>query len=383
MPRPILLLLSASCLALPLLAQQSDDDLLVRGTALLLDWQEGQELAEEWPYEGVYRERGPEGRVIPPGYRVGGTSIVGLALLDAPGWDDDSLRGPALQRALAFVLGQLELPALGAGFNGSYDVRGWGQIYALLFLLRTRALERCGPQLEAVEGAIPELVARLQATEIVESGGWNYSRRRGGDQAAPAATFMTAPALQALFAAQQQGFEVEARVVERALASLRAARLETGAFQYGSAPERQTGEGFEAVPGAIARMPVCEATLLLAGEGDVDALRAALAGFFEHWEELEKRRALSGTHEGAYMIAPYYFFFAHWYAAQAIELLPAEEREPLREQLRARILEVRGEDEGWNDRVFERSRSFGTACVMLALLQPRLDPPAGWQAEGD
>ena len=26
----------------------------------------------EWPYEGVYRERGQ----IPPGYRVGGTAIV-------------------------------------------------------------------------------------------------------------------------------------------------------------------------------------------------------------------------------------------------------------------------------------------------------------------
>jgi len=41
---------------------------------------------------------------------------------------------------------------------------------------------------------------------------------------------------------------------------------------------------------------------------------------------------------------------------------------------------VREEDGGWNDRVFPRSESFGTAMSMLALLAPRMPAPAGWPA---
>ena len=47
----------------------------------LLKAQEGiveETVIGEWPYEGVYRERGQ----IPPGYRVGGTAIVLRALIE-------------------------------------------------------------------------------------------------------------------------------------------------------------------------------------------------------------------------------------------------------------------------------------------------------------
>ena len=48
----------------------------------LLQSQEGideETVIGEWPYEGVYRERGQ----IPPGYRVGGTAIVLRALAES------------------------------------------------------------------------------------------------------------------------------------------------------------------------------------------------------------------------------------------------------------------------------------------------------------
>jgi hypothetical protein len=80
------------------------------------------------------------------------------------------------------------------------------------------------------------------------------------------------------------------------------------------------------------------------------------------------------------MIAPYYFFYAHRYAAQAIELLPEAEREGYRAKLLALLWKVREEDGGWNDRVFPRSECFGTAMSMMALLAPRMPAPAGWPA---
>jgi len=354
-----------------------------RGVRILLDCQEnleGKGPAVEWPYEGVYRVKGR----IPIGYRIGGTSICGTALLEAPGFDEDSERREAVERALAFVLRSLRDRRMGPGFEIGYDVRGWGQAYALSFLSRLRELE-CVPTSRAreVDRAIARLIDLLEKGEI-PSGGWNYSRRRGSGGRIPASTFMTASTLQALFAAAAQGEKVDERVVERALGALEEARLDTGAFQYAANPERVSGKGFEAVPGAVGRMPICETTLFLAGRGSVDRIRASLDAFFEHWEWLEKRRRQQGTHVPPYMIAPYYFFYAHAYVAQAIEMLPEPEREAYRERLRERIFRVREESGGWNDRVFDRSENFGTAMILLALRMPHTRPPAGWKPpDGD
>jgi hypothetical protein len=103
--------------------------------------------------------------------------------------------------------------------------------------------------------------------------------------------------------------------------------------------------------------------------------------FLEHWEWLEKRRKQDGTHVPPYMIAPYYFFYAHRHVAQAIEFLPEAERPALREKLYALLWRVREESGGWNDRVFPRSESFGTAMTVMALREPALPRPAGWSAQ--
>jgi hypothetical protein len=46
------------------------------------------------------------------------------------------------------------------------------------------------------------------------------------------------------------------------------------------------------------------------------------------------------------------------------------------------LFSVRGEDGGWNDRVFERSKAYGTAMAMLALLAAKEGAPPGYVAEG-
>ncbi len=345
-----------------------------RGLDIIETLQEGPG-GREWPYEGVYRVRQKGEMAIPIGYRVGGTSIAALALLVEGRPAAGSRRTEAVDGALRFVLESLAEPLMSADFAGGYDVRGWGHAYALQFLLRLRALDAVPKALvEDVRRALSFLVGALETTEIPKSGGWNYSRR--GTGASPASTFMTAPTLQALFEAARQGLKVRRDVIVAALDTIENARLDTGAFQYGSDPDHRTGKGFEAVPGAIGRMPVCEATLLLAGRGSVERVRESLTAFFEHWQALEDRRKKTGTHVGPYMVAPYYFFYAHYYAAQAIEMLPELERPPLRDALRRRLFEVREVDGSWNDRVFPRSRNFGTAMSLMALLMPDLPPPA-------
>jgi hypothetical protein len=125
-------------------------------------------------------------------------------------------------------------------------------------------------------------------------------------------------------------------------------------------------------------MVASEAALYLAGRSDQDRLRSAVDAFFEHWDALEVRRRKTGTHIPPYGVAPYYFFYAHAYAADAIELLPEADRASRQQKLREIFWKIREDDGSWNDRVFERSRSYGTAMTMHALQRPWLPAPAAW-----
>jgi hypothetical protein len=352
---------------------------VARAVAQLLTMPEGE--GDQWPYEGVYREdRGQ----LPVGYRVGGTAIVCLGLLAAPGCRDDEARMAALHKGLRFVLATLDHERMDDGFVGSYDVRGWGHIYALSMLLHLREARLAPAELEQeVEQKAGRLVRQLCESAIPESGGWNYSRRAGYRSSRnPASTFMTAPALQVLFHAQGHGFPVDEMVVEQALAALERARSQQGGYGYG-APRRGLGETpddklsmMDKVGSSAARAPLVEATLALAGRGDELRLRQAIGRFFTHWDDLAVRKSQPGTHIPPYGIAPYYFLFGHAYVAQAIEMLPdGDDKDALRQKLRSFLARSIDYDGTWNDRQFERSAGYGTAMAILALRMPDIPKP--------
>ncbi len=344
----------------------SSEALVAKAVAELVAMQEG----GEWPYEGVYRVRGE----IPLGYRVGGSSLVSIALLHAAA-PDDAAAASAIDRSLGFVLKALEDRELAPSTADRYDVRIWGHACALELLCRLREAGRLGKRAAAAEKWIEELVATIVREELTD-GGWNYATRR-----APAA-FVTAPVVQALLLARSQGNAVPDDVLQRARGVLEAARLEGGAFAYsGASAAGKQVDGRQQLPGSVARSAACEATLLLLGGGDPKALAESIEAFHEHWGELEKRRKKTGTHLPPYGIAPYYFYFGHRYAAQAIEMLPADRRATERARLKETLLRTRDEDGTWNDRVFPRSRNYGTAMAVLALLGERAPRPADLAAD--
>ena len=105
-----------------------------------------------------------------------------------------------------------------------------------------------------------------------------------------------------------------------------------------------------------------------------------LEKLFEHWDDLEARRKKTGTHEGPYRIAPYYFYYAHAYTAQAIELLPEKTRDELRQRMFDTLLRTRDDDGTWDDRIFPRTRNYGTSMAVLALLTDKAPRPVPWSA---
>jgi len=363
------------------------DQVTKEAIAVLLALQEG-EGHDQWPYQGVYREdRSPS----PVGYRVGGTSIACLGLLAAPGLRDDAPRREALDRGLRFVLKTLDADRMQIDFIGQYDVRGWGHVYALQLLLSLQEARLVPPDLaQVVETKTAWLVQALVESAIPQSGGWNYSRPKGYlSPGNTASTFMTAPALQALFHAKVLGHTVPDQVVTQALDALERARTKAAGYAYG-APARSRNEVpdeklsmMDKLPSAAARAAVCEVTLLLAGRGDPQRLEAAVDLFFAHWDDLAVRKSQTGTHIPPYGIAPYYFLFGHVYAAQAIEFVAdSKRREDLRTKLRAVLAKSREGDGSWNDRQFGRSGGYGTALALLTVHMPNVPKPAKWSPSG-
>jgi len=263
-------------------------------------------------------------------------------------------------------------------YDGGYDVRGWGYTYGLRFLLLLKERHQMPEdQAGVAEKAIRFYLDAIQQTQIPGVGGWNYARPAGKDKVAPPSPFMTVPTLQALWEAKAMGYEVDPVTVEKGLKYLESARTGAGAVVYaGSAAERR-----DAVPGAVGRMLASETALFLAGRSTQANVRAAIDAFIVHWDWLDKRRAQPGTHVGPYQIAPYYFYYAHFYAAQAVELLPDRERAEYRRRINGLLFSVQLKDGSWNDRVFPRSASFGTAMATMALMMPELPRPVGWKVE--
>lgn len=358
------------------------DDAVVRSIELLLGMQESlggvDSPKSEWPYEGVYRVGGQ----IPIGYRVGGTAISAICLLRAPGYADDAARQAAVARAALFVCEQIQHPLMSFDdYDAGYDVRAWGYCYGLQFLLEFKQAGHVDATLVAsVEKATQFYLQGLVATEIPEVGGWNYARPAGKENVGPPSSFMTPAVLQTLFFARASGYEVDQALLTRALDALERGRLTSGAYAYAGRAQDRSREG---VPGSIGRMVIAETTLCLAKRGDMARLRGSIDAFITHWQWLNDRRAKSGTHVAPYGVAPYYFYFGHYYAAQAVEQLPQQERAEYRRRLNLLLFSVRQEDGTWNDRVFVRSANFGTAMATMAILMPKTKPPATMESRAD
>jgi len=328
-----------------------------------------QERGGMWAYEGRYRIDG----ATPVPYEVGGTSIVCLSLLYGADEKDEKAK-KAFRSGLKFVLGKLDHSQMVPSDELAYDMRVLGQAYALLLLCHVQLKDAAGPDESRIEKWIPELVEALRF-EQMKDGGWNYQGRPVHS------SFVTASVVQALLWAKAGKQKIPRSVFRRARAALAGSRLSDGAFYYFGTKKSAKGSGAQdRLPGSAARSAICETMLYLLGEGTKKRVRQSIDAFHAHWNELEKRRKKPGTHEGPYLIAPYYFYYGHRYAAQAIELLPESSRKRERKRMLELLLVTRDDDGTWNDREFVRSRMYGTAMVLLALLSEKIGLPPAYRA---
>jgi Prenyltransferase and squalene oxidase repeat len=192
-----------------------------------------------------------------------------------------------------------------------------------------------------------EFCALLAKRQTVD-GGWGYYDSEPFPRTSLWATsFTTASVIPALIEARDLGWAVDPALIERAVRYVERCALPNGAYAYDLRPIPSfAGESINAVPGSLGRIQVCNWALAKAGVARItpDRVREGLEAFFRDHAFLDVARMKPIPHEAYYRNAGYFYFFGHVYAARAIELLPAAEREAWHARLRAQVIKAQQAD---------------------------------------
>lgn len=291
-----------------------------------------------------------------PRRRIPITSLAYLALRAYPTVDKE--RSAAAQKAaLALLLdltsnkANLKPSMPGAGFDWTY----FGMAYTaplFLDLRRETADEALRATLDERIRTMASLLPAAQQTD----GGWAYVQ--GGSQ-----TFVSAMVIQTLLDVKDAKFEIDEGCLTRALRELRGSRTEAGAYPYRFGTRMRD----TAVKGALGRSSQCEMILLRTKTAGItgESLKKDLDDFFQHHDELAKVRK-SHSHRPPYQNAGYYFYWGHYYNAQAIAFLAPELQKRYYPALTGLIVKTQDKDGSFFDAPCG-GKVAGTSMALLTL----------------
>jgi len=204
--------------------------------------------------------------------------------------------------------------------------------------------------------AVRKLVARIFKLQQ-QDGNWTVY---GADRPA---SFNTALAVQALCAAKAAGVEVDEKGLAAGVKALEGMRMQDDLFCYSTKPGH---EWMTTKHGSIARDCLCGVALLRAGRKELPKLGPALDRFLEHHRELRVPTKRLYDYFNGRGHGGYFYFFAHWHAAEAACELPAARRRKALDAIRKEILSCRELDGTWVDHAM-LGRAYGTAQALRIL----------------
>ncbi|MSR48286.1 MAG: hypothetical protein EXS13_14705 [Planctomycetes bacterium] len=293
------------------------------------------------------------------------TGLVAMALLDCGATPEAK---SALDRAVDWLIAAPQ-PVRVSEWDCDHV---WGDVYGLqgiAHLLRNPRFDRDArrPKLIAVGKRLLRDLEQWQSP----LGGWGYYEGEAISKPNSWSTqFTTAAGVIAMQDAKLAGLPVDEAHFAKALRAVKHCRLPNGAYTYSvDAVSSAAGlEDINQVKGSLGRMQVGNVALYRSGEVDGRAVRSGLEQFFEHHQFLAVARGKPIPHESWYAVAAYFFLFGHFYAAEAIELLPAEQRPKFARQLEAKLLDVQEADGAfWDFHISTYTRAYGTAFGVMSL----------------
>lgn len=301
-------------------------------------------------------------------WQVASHGLALMALQSAPRTDE---RGDCYRAAIDWFCDQ-RLPRRGSDWDVDYS---WSALYG--FVAATRlALDPTlagTAALEKIERRGRAYWTILERNEV-PSGGWAYYDDPPYTQRPKWATsFCTALVAPAIQRGMELGWIEDPAHLARALRVMERAALPNGAYSYNGSdaiPRPPVGESIDTVKGSLGRIQVCHWARRALGDPTItdERLRWGLDQFFEHHVFLDQARMRPIPHEGHYANAGYFYLFAHYYAAECIEMLPEAEREAYHARLRPHLVKCQRADGSVCDFLGSTyTVTAGTAYAALAL----------------
>ncbi|MEW6744629.1 MAG: prenyltransferase/squalene oxidase repeat-containing protein [Planctomycetota bacterium] len=298
-------------------------------------------------------------------WKLAATALACMALLEVAASPE---RQASLERVLHWLV-TARLPKR----CSDWDIdNNWANLYGFQAMARAARDERF--QGEAWKTRIEERGGAFYA--LLEKnqdplGGWGYYE---GDVISRRPTwstsFATACVIPALLEAQGLGWPIDARVLERAVKYVRRCRLPCGSYLYDLTPIPQIdgGESINGVKGSLGRTQVCNWALARARDPGTPAevIRRGIETFFREHKFLFLARLKPVPHESFYANAGYFYYFGHYYAALAVNLLPANEREAWHARLRPFLIATQRRDGASSD--FVGSSYVWAACTAFSIM---------------
>ena len=180
------------------------------------------------------------------------------------------------------------------------------------------------------------------------SGGWAYyDDPVFSNRPKWATSFCTALVLPYVDRAIERGWGDDRALLERAIRYVQRCSMPEGAYAYDLTPVPRIngGEHINRLKGSLGRIQVCNWGLAKTGDPRItdDLVSEGLENFFEHHRFLDVAYMRPIPHEAYYANAGYFYLFGHYYAAEAIELLPEDQREHWHAKLRPHLVKVQQE----------------------------------------
>ena len=260
------------------------------------------------------------------------TAFVGRAMLAAGSKPGAGPYGDRLTKSVDFLLGRVQDNGIIASLDAREPGPMYGHAFALMFLAEC---QKVAPRQEAKEkmGRAGDLIVKSQNRD----GGWRYQPRP-----LDADLSVTVTQLMALLNARDAGLDVPQATVDRAIEYVKRSQNDDGGFRY----------LIQGGTSAFARSAAAVAALYHAGGSDWPEVRQGL-------QYVTKFPPAMGIGQ-----PEVFYFYGHYYAAQAVRHARAETWNAWYEAVRDRLLAQQRQDGAWPDAA---SVDLGTAMACLTL----------------
>jgi hypothetical protein len=252
-------------------------------------------------------------------------------------------------------------------------MNNWAYIYGLQGLAAAYGAPHYqdSPLRTEIAAVVPKYLHNLARFQSL-NGGWGYLVFDTPRTRRPqwATSFMTASAVVSMQEAAREGFDVDQKMVDRAVRIINRCRLPNGAYTYRvrNVPNLNS-EYIDQVKGSLSRIPVCQIALLMSGqEIPLDDRRFGLAHFFRDHKFLEIAMHKPIPHEAYYANSGYFYMYGHYYAALVIEGMPSADQSEYWPKLQHEIIKIQQEDGSiWDYDMHRYDRPYGVAFGLMAL----------------